>query len=61
MKKKSTLLLACLAVSGCAERSYACHRWTLAQVQQAQRDDRNIPHASPLHAMIKDYERLCAE
>lgn len=61
MKKNLMTCLSCLVVSACAAPSYACHEWTVTEEWRAQRDDRDIPADSPLHGMIKDYERLCVK
>jgi len=59
-RKKFLILTACLAGSSCADRGYACHEWTAQEIRQMKSADIALPDDSPLHGLIRDYERLCA-
>lgn len=62
MLKNWTTLTICLAVSACANCSPPpCHAWTDSELAQLRSEDVALPQDATLHALIKNYEQICAE
>lgn len=60
MRKKLTILAIFLGVSGCTHADPACHAWTSRDLAQLHDAVAELPQENILHALIRNYEVVCA-
>lgn len=61
IKKKLIIGVSSLLLASCTPQAVYCHQWTPQERESIYQADITLPHENPLHGVIKDYERLCAQ
>lgn len=59
MRKNYLIWIICL-VTSCSPQP-VCHSWTSKEIAQLKREDAALAPDAKLHALIRDYESICAE
>ena len=59
--QKSFLILISFLVSSCDMcQPVSCHAWTDSEIAQLKQEDKALSPDATLHALIKNYEAICA-
>jgi hypothetical protein len=64
-KKLIALAVGSISLAACSGQQpqktvLYCHHWTAGEILQIKQADSDLDDDSPLHGVIKDYERVCA-